>query len=1123
MGAHFKLDLLGGFQLSGNTQPVRGLKSLRVQSLLAYLVLHHQLPQPRQQLAFALWPDTPEEQARTNLRKAILFLRRALPVSEILTCSEGSLQWNPKIPFAVDVIKFQAAVEAGAFEQAIALYAGDLLPNCYDEWIVEDRERLKQMYVAALRTLAQQKEAAGDYAAALALLQRLLQTDPLREETHRSVMRIHALNGDHAAMLHAYQNCATLLKQELGVEPSLATRQLHDRLFNYSASQATPATRFSAMPLVGRQDERAQLLKVWHDAAQGKPQMALITGESGIGKTRLAEELLVWANRRGISFASAQCFEMEETLAYAPVKTWLRDRPLADLEPVWRIEVARLLPELIDSGAEQTAPGPIAESWQRQRFHQALLRAVLGQDLASTIPLLLLIEDLQWCDPATLHWLHDVLHFNSRARLLVLGTLREDTVKSDSRQSVLFAALRRQNLLTEIKLGPLSPDETTQLGEQAVGNALDAETSRSLYAETEGNPLFIIEYARTGLATPEEGDTSRSGYVLPPRVQAVVSARLRQLSPSARKAMDVMATIGRDFTYSVLAKASDENEDTLIQALDELWRRQVVRERGKEGYDFSHDKLRQVAYMNLSSARRQWLHKRVAQALIDLSVGSLEAPSAEIAWHYEQAGDDPAAVRYLLLASESALKIGAFSDAIAHLTRALGLTPETDQLGRYTVMLARERVYHLQGTRDLQARDLGELEELAAKLDDGSPEGAFRQAKMAIEKGTYLCETSDLTGALAEVERALTWLELLKKSGISGPGTAVPTDSANALAQVEFGAYDLWGTCLNYQGDFRAAIVHEEKALAVASEAGLRREQASALSGLAYATFNIQEGKEYLKAALPIYREVRDKPGECTGLERLGYLHVWTGDYDDALECYEQSLELARQIGFKSGEGTALFRLGHLFNQVGHYAKGRRYLEQALCIARGHHDRRRVAYLLFNVSGSELGLGRRKVAKEHAEEALAIVQEIGDGNGEINAWHALGSAHAALNERDEAVAAFQHALDLVQASDDLGAVIYFRARLAGALLDDGQLCQALAHVEEILAFQQKGGDVQGTDEGPIPIYMECYRVLQAHQDPRARDLLEQAQGVFQSQVSRMKKETLRQPFIKKRYPKIGNW
>lgn len=1122
MGAHFKLNLLGGFQLFADNQPVLGLNSSRVQSLLAYLVLHRSSSQPRRRLAFSLWPDTTEEQARTNLRKAILFLRRALPSPEVLSSSEGNLQWDPKIPFLVDVVEFEAAVDAGASEQAIALYAGDLLPNCYDEWILEDRERLKQMYVAALQTSAQQKEAAGDYVAALTLLLRLLQKDPLREETHRLVMRLHALKGDRAAVLHAYQNCTTLLKQELGVEPSSITRQLYGRLLNYSAAQSTPTALSSALPLIGRKDERALLLQVWHAAAQGKPQIALITGESGIGKTRLAEELLVWASRRGISCASAHCFEMEETLAYAPVKTWLRDRPLTDLEQVWRMEVARLLPELVSAGASQPAPSPITESWQCQRFHEALARAVLGQDLGSTIPLLLLIEDLQWCDPDTLDWLHYLLRFNSRARILVLGTLREDIVASDSRLSTLLAGLRRQDVLTEIKLNPLSPAETAILGEQAVGNALDAEISRSLYAETEGNPLFIIEYARSGLVTPAKINTNETVSILPPRVQAVVATRLLQLTPSARKVLDVIATMGRDFTYGVLAQASGENEDTLIQALDELWRRQVIRERGNEGYDFCHDKLRQVAYMNVSPARRRWLHKRVAQALIDLTARHLEAPSEQIAWHFEQAGDRVSAVRYLVRASESALKVGAFSDAIAYLTRALGLTREADPLGRYTVILARQRICHLTATRELQARDLAELEELATMLDDGCPEGTFRKAQIAIEKGTYLREISDLTGAVTMAQQALALVELAKGLSAGKLMTGVPTERATMLAQLEFEAYYLWGTCLEYQGDYSAAIIQEEKALRLASAAALRREQARALSSLAYNKENVQDGKDHLKTALPIYREVGDKPGESTCQERLGYLHLWTGDYDDALEYYLQSLELSRQIGFRSGEAAALFRLGHFYNQVGDYSEGKCYLEQALSIACADHDRRRVAYHLFNISWSEQGLGQMEAAKKHAKEALAISQEIGDCNAEINAWIAVGSACAGLHEWDQAVTAFQRALDMVRQPVDPGGAIYCLAKLAGALLGAGKAAQALAHVEEILTFQESGGELQGTDEGPIPVYMECYRVLEAYQDPRAVKLLEKAHSLFQEQVSRIKNEAIRQSFVENKAPKIGN-
>ena len=559
MPPRLEIKFFGGFGLTVNGQPIHGFDSPRMQSLLAYLVLHRQAPQPRQWVAALLWPDTSEAQARTNLRKTLLFLRRALPeVNTFLKCDGATLQWRMDAPFALDVADFEAVLAAGVFEKAAALYTGDLLPGCYDEWIRVERERLFQAYQETLEHLIRQKEDAGDYAAALGFAQQLLQCDPLREEVHRHVMRLYDLKGDLAAALYAYQQCAALLQRELDVVPSPATRQVYERLLSHGGSSSQMVPLAGSFPLLGRVSEWARLQETWQRAAQGNPRLALVSGEAGIGKTRLAEELLAWVDRQGLSVSIAYCYAADVASAYAPVTTWLRGRSLSHLEPAWRSEVARLLPDLAKGAAGAARPGPLTQTWQRQRFHEALARAVLGPDLAVEQPLLLLLEDLQWCDDDTLVWLNYLLHYNARARLLVVGTLRTEATPEEGPLPTLLTDLQRRNLLTEIGLQPLDAAETTRLGEAALGQALDAEAAASLYRETEGNPLFIVEFARAGLADAvEPGDAGTAG--LPPLVQAAVASRLARLSQPAQRVMHLAAVIGREFTFEVLYRAARQD------------------------------------------------------------------------------------------------------------------------------------------------------------------------------------------------------------------------------------------------------------------------------------------------------------------------------------------------------------------------------------------------------------------------------------------------------------------------------------------------------------------------------------------------------------------------------------
>jgi DNA-binding SARP family transcriptional activator len=680
-----RVQLLGDFVLFHEGRLVGGVDTPRLQSLLAYLLLNRHVPQSRQHLAFLFWPDSTEAQALTNLRNLLYHLRRALPHADrYLSVDAHTLQWRADASFSLDVAdledalsKVEAAEQAGdrrvlraTLESAVSLYGGDLLPACYEDWILPYRERLHQGYVASLERLVQLLESQRDYGAAIEYTQRLLHHDPLRESTHRRLMRLYALSGDRAAALQAYRTCVSILRHELDVEPSSITRQVYEHLLRPDASppaSARPKAGSGAiLPLVGRDDEWAQLREAWQAAIAEGPRLFLLTGDVGIGKTRLAEELVGWVRRKGLEAATARCYPAEGQLAYAPILSWLRARPLPPLEDVWLMELARLLPELRTKRPDLAPPCPPGAAWQRQELFEALARAIIDTDQ----PKLLFIDDLQWCDRDTVEWLHYLLRFDPAARFLVVTTLPTGERVSGRPLALFLEALRRQDSLTEIELGPLNKTQTTSLAAHLSGRELDPALSISLYRGSEGNPLFLVEMMRAGL----NGDGRWSAehrlemvgvsFPLPPKVRMILETRLKQLSSSARELAGLAATIGREFTFSTLVEASDSDPDALVCDLDELWQRQIIRQHGAGGYDFSHDKLRQVAYEGLSEARRRLLHGRVAQAFEIVHAADLDEVASEVAAHYERAGLPDRAAAYHRRAAEVAQRIRAAEQAV---------------------------------------------------------------------------------------------------------------------------------------------------------------------------------------------------------------------------------------------------------------------------------------------------------------------------------------------------------------------------------------------------------------------------------------------------------------------------
>ncbi len=670
--------------------------------------MHSAAPQDRSHLAFLLWPDSTEAQAHTNLRQLLYHLRQSFPATErFLHSDKHSLWWRPahgEAHWTLDVQEFEQApawaekagqsqdttTQRQALEQAIHLYRDDLLPGCYDEWLVPERERLRLLFLQAAEHLITLLQQQCDYDAAILIAQRLLRHDPLYEPAYRQIMTLYARRGDHAGALRIYHTCATVMERELGAEPGQSTRALYEELVQSGTSSRIETgpllPREPGAPLLGRQTEWQHLQEAWYRAQDGQPHIMLLSGEAGIGKTRLAEEMEIWVSRQGKTAIRARCYNAEGRLAYAPVTTWLRSAAvqtaLSSLDHIWLTEIARLIPELFVKYPKLPRPATMTEKWQHQHFFEALARAVL----AARQPLLLLLDDLQWCDNDTLAWLHFLFHFEPTMRLLLIGTVRSEEILPDLPLMSFLNAMQRNGQVTECTLTPLTAAETAFLAEHILGHKIDAMLTSKLYAETEGNPLFIVEIARTGTLEERTGPSSsnatslplmaRSDSTLPATIQAVLKARLAQLSPTAREVANVAAVIGREFPFSVFIQACGKQEDTIIRGLDELWQRRIVREQNtgaSETYYFSHDKLREQIYTSLSPAYRRLLHRRVAEALEAVYAGNLEVVSGQIAVHFERAGLSARAIPYYRRVGDAAMRIYANAEAIAAFEHAATL------------------------------------------------------------------------------------------------------------------------------------------------------------------------------------------------------------------------------------------------------------------------------------------------------------------------------------------------------------------------------------------------------------------------------------------------------------------
>jgi DNA-binding SARP family transcriptional activator len=429
-----EVRLLGGVEVILDGRRLRAFNSLRLQRFLALIALRREA-QHRSRLAFELWPDSDESQARTNLRKLLHDFRHSLPdTDEFVEIDKETVRWIPTGPGAVDVLRFHDAMAAGDLELAARLYAGDLLPACYDDWVLDERSRLRAEAMEALVRLTEEASGRDDHKAMIRNAQRIINLEPTDEAAVQMQMEAHLALEDRAAALRSYHRYAEVLDRELGVAPGEAIAAMYRKLQAGTRDrEEVPGKELAPVaesPFVGRDLEWKQLVDAWNIARQGGARLLLVTGEPGIGKSRLALELGRHVRAEGDMVASARAYEAAGRLPWGPVVDLLRSDALRNhvdtLDTVWRGELSRLLPELHDA-SQPADPGQSGDVAHRHRLFDAASRAVLAGDR----PRLLIIDDLQWCDVETIELIGFVVRSGGAAPVLIVGTVRPEEIAED--------------------------------------------------------------------------------------------------------------------------------------------------------------------------------------------------------------------------------------------------------------------------------------------------------------------------------------------------------------------------------------------------------------------------------------------------------------------------------------------------------------------------------------------------------------------------------------------------------------------------------------------------------------------------------------------------------------------
>ncbi len=683
-------------------------------SLLAVLLLHADEAVSTDSLIDALWGAEPPDTAAKALQVYVSRLRKLLdpegrellvtrPPGYALDLAEHEFDLHRFERLRTEAKHATAEGEPATAErklrEALSLWRGAPLADCaFEPFAQSEIGRLEELHLAAIEERIDATLAIGGAADVVGDLETLVAAHPLRERLRAQLMLALYRDRRQAEALDTYQAARRALVDELGIEPGPELQELERRILRQdpalelpaavrsteedSAVQATTPGRRAAGTFVGRERELEQLEAGLDDALAGRGRLFLLVGEPGIGKSRLADEFASRAKRRGAKILWGRCWEAGGAAAYWPwvqsLRSYVRERDAEALSPLLggrATELAQLLPELEDLYPDLPAPRTLDPDSARFRLFDSVTGFVRNAAQAQT--LVLVLDDLHAADEPSLLLLRFLAGELAEIAVVVVGTYREEEAAEDEPRSASISELRRLPS-QQLRLGGLSEPEVASFIELSTGVTPPGGLLRALQTETEGNPLFVGEVVRLLASEGRLTESPEVGWRLPipPGLHEAIAQRLRRLSKECRRLLTLASVLGREFSLEALERASELPEEELLDVLDEAFAARVLAEvPGALGrMRFSHARVREALYNDLSTARRARMHLRIGAALEELYRTDPEPYLAELAHHYflaGPAGDVEKAVGYTWRAGDQAVALLAYEEAVRQFRMAL--------------------------------------------------------------------------------------------------------------------------------------------------------------------------------------------------------------------------------------------------------------------------------------------------------------------------------------------------------------------------------------------------------------------------------------------------------------------
>ncbi len=759
--------------------------------------------------------------------------------------------------------------------------------------------------------------------------------------------------------------------------------------------------------LIGREQEIATLQSLLEQVRQGHGQVVLLSGEAGIGKSRLAAEVKTQAQAHGFLVLQGTCFPTDHAAPYAPlldlfgsVQTQeVLSRSITNREPLAR-ELVFFSPELVPFASDETRSPPPEPEAQKRRLFAALTQFFAG--LAAKQPVFLTVEDVHWSDETSLEFLHQLARRAPHVPLLLVLTYRHDEIPTRLRH--WLAQLDREHLAQEFVLAPLSKAEV-----EAMLAAIFAQPGLAppapldaLYELTEGNPFFVEELlkslstAEVMVSAPEPWERQPWAELRIPRsIQDTVEPRMERLSAAARQVVILAAVAGRRFDFALLQRITHSEEQELLALMKELIVEQLVVEASEEQFAFRHALTREAIYRRLLLRERKALHRTIAETMEQLFASALEAHLTELAYHFYEAGVWEPALTYAKLAGERAHVLYAPRAAIEQFTRALKAAHLMNSEPVAPLYRLRGQSYEILGEFEQARSDYERAFTAAQEAHDGRMQWQvvmnqgflwagreYERAGAFFRQAVQLAETlADPTLRAHSLNRLGNWLVNTGKNteGLKAHHEALEVfqrqhDQAG-MAQT----FDLLGMTLAWSGDLVQGRQQHERAIALFRLLGDKKSLISTLPNASIGTSPA--------IAETLFVVVRS-PEEC---ER------------DALE----AVHLARQMDWSAGEAYAEFTAGVLLASFGQFGQGLAHAHKGLQIAMEIEHQQWAVAAHCDLGHIYVLMLAPSLALHHLDAGLPLAETLGSAwwMGTLRAYQAL--AYLQTGQRKQAEAALQ--------------------------------------------------------------------------------------------------------------------